>query len=112
MPFDGVKTTEKLDILIELVSKNQDIGQSSYCNCLWHECTAHPRLRELGILDLCFGDASPIPKSALEAAKFFTDGTPLATCFQSSFAGAMFGTSSKKAKQKYLMDLMEAYNAF
>lgn len=121
MPFDGSKTTEKLDILMELVSKSQDISQWSFCHCLWHECIEHPRLAELGLADLgenMLVDArggrawANVPVRCGPIADFFLRGTPFANTDRSRFACMMFGAYRKQHKHQYLKDLMEGDHAF
>lgn len=120
MPFDGTKTTERLDILMELVSKNQDVRQLSFCDCLWHECIEHPRLAELGLAD--YGEMTPyrfagcpteltnIPFNAARIGGFFLAGTPFTENY-SRFGYTMFGARSKEAKHQYLKTLMEGDHA-
>lgn len=119
MPFDGSKTTERLDILMELVSTNQDISQGSFCHCLWHECIEHPRLAKLGLADLGERERGGgrvwvnVPVRWNSIADFFFKGTPFAdTADGWRFACTMFGGYPKQVKHQYLKALMEGDHAF
>lgn len=118
MPFDGMKTPEKLDILLDLMAK-PDLGQQSYCSCLWHECVDHPRLIELGIRNISYDVISantgklamrpPITKEA--AAKFFFAGTPLSHVDYGAVGDYLFGGADKIVKCHYLKRLLELNHA-